>query len=170
MLLYSGTNVDNKETTSYVSAWSMFLGFMGPLLISITNICLRYMRCLNEYTSPAYTVIFSVTILSFLIPVTDSQITITSEFNLIDYLILIFVSVAGGVGMIFKTKAMQYEMAGRLGMLWYLSIICSFMFDMLLIGNIFNMGAFKGILIILAANLISGYMVFKKGNCLEPKQ
>ena len=62
--------------------------------------------------------------------------------------------------MIFKTKAMQFEMAGRLGMLCYLSIIFTFFFDLLLIGTVFNKGEIKGILIILSANVISAYVVF----------
>lgn len=62
--------------------------------------------------------------------------------------------------MILKTKAFQYEKAGRLGMLSYLSIIFTFVFDLLLIGTDFTAGEIEGIVIIFAANAISAYMVF----------
>ena len=81
-------------------------------------------------------------------------------FSANEYLVLVFVALGGGIGMLCKTKAFQYEKVGRLGMLSYLSILFTFLFDFILIGTSFNIGEIQGIIIILAANLISAYTVF----------
>ena len=59
-------------------------------------------------------------------------------FNVHEMLILIFVSLAGGAGMLFKTKALQYEMAGRLSIICYFSVVFTFFFDLIFIGTNFN--------------------------------
>ena len=138
------------------------MALLGPMLMATTNIALRHMRGLHEYTASTYSVLFSITVFGLMIPITGQSITVTRTFNAWEMLLLAFVSLAGGFGMIFKTKALQYEMAGRLGMLAYLSIIFTFFFDLVLIGTVFNSGEIQGILIIFSANLISAYMVFHR--------
>ena len=145
---------------SNIELWPLFMCILGPMLMATTNICLRYMKGLHEYTASTYPVIFSVVFFGISLPATGTPITIMDSFAGYEYLILIFVALAGGVGMICKTKAFQYEKAGRLGMLSYLSIIFTFLFDLILIGTEFKPAEIPGILIILSANIISAFMVF----------
>ncbi len=133
---------------------------LGPMLMATTNICLRHMKGLHELTASTYSVLFSVAVFGLGFPVSGSSISVFETFAGYEFAILIFVSLAGGVGLIVKTKAFQYEKAGRLGMLCYLSIIFTFLFDLILIGTSFNSGEMQGIAIIFAANAISAYTVF----------
>jgi drug/metabolite transporter (DMT)-like permease len=139
VLLYdtdSDENGNDSETqTQNIDAWSVFMCIMGPMLNATTNICLRHMRGLHEYTASTYSVLFSLIVYAILIMFTEEQITVGQTFVSYEFLILAFVAIAGGFGMLFKTKALQYEMAGRLGMLLYLSIIFTFLFDLFLIGT-----------------------------------
>ena len=143
-LLYSGSealeNYPADEAESNITMWPLLMALLGPMLMATTNICLRHMRGLHEYTASAYSVIFSVVVFGTLIPTSGQHITVTSTFVSWEFVLFVFVSLAGGFGMIFKTKAMQYEMAARLGMLAYLSIIFTFLFDHFLIGTVFNSG------------------------------
>jgi len=112
---------------------------LGPMFMALTNICLRYMRSLHELTASTYSVVYSVVIYGFIISLTESnKITMFNTFSTGEIMILIFVSLAGGAGMLFKTKALQYEMAGRLGILCYFSILFTFLFDLIFIGTIFT--------------------------------
>lgn len=86
----------------------------------------------------------------------------THTFSTAELFILVFVAFAGGLGMLFKTKALQYEMAGRLGILAYFSIIFTFFFDLIFIGTSFTKGEMIGVAIVFLANLISAISVFKK--------
>lgn len=133
---------------------------LGPMLMASTNILLRHMKGLHEYTASTYSVLFSVVIFGISFPFTGERISVFDSFAGYEFLILLLVSLAGGAGMILKTKAFQHEKAGRLSMLSYLSIIFTFTFDLILIGTDFNAGEIEGILIIFAANVISAYTVF----------
>jgi drug/metabolite transporter (DMT)-like permease len=130
------------------------------MLMATTNILLRHMKGLHEYTASTYSVVFSVVILGLSFPITGERISVFGTFRAWEFVLLTIVSLAGGVGMILKTKAFQHEKAGRLGMLSYLSIIFTFIFDLILIGTNFNAGEIEGIVIIFAANAISAYTVF----------
>jgi len=54
-----------------------------------------------------------------------------------DYLNLIAVSILGSLTMITKAKAMQYELASRISILGYLSIIFMLIFDLILFNTVF---------------------------------
>lgn len=133
---------------------------LGPLLMASINISLRYMRRMHEYTTSTYSVLFSLVFYGGLIAVTDAEFSMFENFHGYEHLILIFVSLAGGIGMLSKTKALQYEMAGRLGILVYFSIIFTYFFDMIFIGTKFHPEEMTGVAIILVANILSAYMVF----------
>lgn len=106
-LLYSGTQAsEDSEKKSNIQVWPLLMALLGPMLMATTNICLRHMRGLHEYTASTYSVIFSVVVFGTLIPTSGQHITVTSTFNGWEFLLLIFVSMAGGFGMIFKTKAL----------------------------------------------------------------
>ena len=64
--------------------------------------------------------------------------------------------------MLLKTKAFQYEMAGRLSILAYFSVVFTFLFDYIFIGTEFTTEEAEGITIVFLANLISAAIVFKK--------
>lgn len=83
----------------------MTMLIMGPILMSVTNILLRYMRSLHEYTASMYSVITSVVVFSILIPSTGQEVTMVRTFTPLEFLILTFVSLAGGLGMLLKTKS-----------------------------------------------------------------
>lgn len=136
---------------------------MGPTLMAVTNICLRYMRKLHEYTASTYSVLYSISVYGAILGFSESdKISMVHTFSTWEWFILIFVSLLGGAGMLFKTKALQFEMAGRLSILMYFSVIFTFFFDLIFIGTAFTTGEIQGISIVLAANLISAYSVFKK--------
>ena len=108
---------------------------IGPMLMATTNICLRHMKGLHEYSASTYAVLFSVFFFGLSFPITGESISVFEIFSGYEFIILCFVSIAGGLSMILKTKAFQHEKAGRLGMLSYLSIIFTFTFDLILIGT-----------------------------------
>lgn len=119
---------------------------LGPFLMAVTNICLRYMRSLHEYTASTYSVLYSIIIYGFILAFTESNnITMLNTFSLSEILILTLVALLGGAGMLFKTKALQYEMAGRLGILCYFSIVFTFLFDYVFIGSTLTTGEVYGV-------------------------
>ena len=118
------------------------------------------MKGLHEYTASTYSVLFSVSIFGLAMAASGTPVTVFNTFRGHEFALLVFVSLAGGIGMILKTKAFQYEKAGRLGMLTYLSIIFTLIFDLLLIGTKFSNGEVVGIVIIFSANLVSASIVF----------
>ena len=83
-------------------------------------------------------------------------------FTPFEFIILGFVSLAGGMGMLLKTKAFQYEMAGRLSILAYFSVVFTFLFDYIFIGTEFTKEEATGITIVFLANMLSAGIVFKK--------
>lgn len=114
---------------------------MGPTLMAVTNICLRYMRQLHEYTASTYSVVYSITVYGMILAISsEDKISMVNTFSAWEFIILTFVSLLGGAGMLFKTKALQFEMAGRLGILMYFSIIFTFLFDLIFIGTSFSSG------------------------------
>lgn len=151
---------DNDESKSNITLWPLLMCMLGPMLMAVTNILLRHMKGLHEYTASTYSVLFSMMVFGMSFPITGEKISVFDTFAGYEFLLLTFVSLAGGAGMILKTKAFQHEKAGRLGMLSYLSIIFTFVFDLILIGTDFNAGEINGILIIFSANAISAYCVF----------
>jgi drug/metabolite transporter (DMT)-like permease len=164
VLLYYGDSAkDSGEKQTEYSIWPIFMLISGPFLMAVTNICLRYMRSLHEYTASTYSVLYSIVIYGMILACSSSNnITMLNTFSPGEISILVFVSIAGGAGMIFKTKALQYEMAGRLGILCYFSIIFTFFFDLIFIGTTFNQGEMYGVAIVFLANLISAAAVFKR--------
>jgi drug/metabolite transporter (DMT)-like permease len=135
---------------------------LGPVLMASINISLRYMRKMHEYTTSTYSVLFSLVFYGTLIATTSAEFSMFRTFSGYEHLILIFISLAGGIGMLSKTKALQYEMAGRLGILVYFSIIFTYFFDMLFIGSEFHSDELQGVTIVLLANILSAFMVFHK--------
>lgn len=136
---------------------------LGPMLLALTNICLRYMRSLHELTASTYSVLYSIAIFGMIIAATkENQITMFTTFSYGEIFILVFCALAGGCGMLFKTKALQYEMAGRLGILCYFSIIFTFVFDLIFIGTVLSKGELYGVAIVFLANVISFVSVFKR--------
>jgi len=127
-----------SETESEIEVWPLILCMLGPMLLATTKICLRQMRVLHEFTTSTYSVIFSFTVFGFYLPLTGTPITAFSVFSCLENYLLVFISIAGGIAMILKTKAFQHEKAGRLMMLSYLSIIFTFLFDLVLIGTRFT--------------------------------
>lgn len=80
---------------------------MGPTLMAVTNICLRYMRKLHEYTASTYSVIYSVGVYGAILAASEyDRISMVHTFSGWEWFILIFVSLMGGAGMLFKTKAL----------------------------------------------------------------
>lgn len=135
---------------------------LGPILMASINISLRYMRKMHEYTTSTYSVLFSLAFYGILIATTEAEFTMFNTFDWHQHAILVFVSLAGGLGMLSKTKALQYEMAGRLGILVYFSIIFTFFFDLMFIGSHFHGEELIGVVIVLLANILSASMVFHK--------
>ena len=131
------------------------------MFLSIVNITLRIMKGLHVYTSPTYTGLFIaiVTIIGFWI--TGTEYKVLDQLTFSWQLLLLFIGIVGCAALILKTKSFQYEKAGRLGMLNYLSVIFTFLFDSILIGTKFSANEIYGIIIILGANIISAYTVFK---------
>jgi drug/metabolite transporter (DMT)-like permease len=130
--------------------------------MAATNISLRQMKGLHEYTASSYAAVLTMTIFGLSLPLTGTPITVFDTFQGYEFAILLFVSLAGGTAMIAKTKAFQYEKAGRLGMLTYLTILFTLLFDLILIGTTFNTGEIQGIAIILGANVLSAWLVFNQ--------
>jgi hypothetical protein len=83
----------------------MIMLVLGPILMAVTNILLRYMRSLHEYTASMYSVLTSVIVFSILIPSTGQEVTMMRTFTFSEFVILTFVSLAGGLGMLLKTKS-----------------------------------------------------------------
>ena len=69
VLLYSGEqNDDKREVKSNISAGPLLMCIMGPFLMALTNVCLRYMKGLHEYTASTYSVLFSIAVYGICLP------------------------------------------------------------------------------------------------------
>jgi hypothetical protein len=56
------------------------MALIGPILMATTNVMLRHMRGLHEYTASTYSVLFSIIVFGIIIPFTESGITVTKTF------------------------------------------------------------------------------------------
>jgi hypothetical protein len=63
------------------------------------------MKGLHEYTASTYSVLLSVVVFGLSFPVTGTEVSVFNTFTSLEFLLLTFVSLAGGAGMILKTKA-----------------------------------------------------------------
>lgn len=79
---------------------------LGPIMMASINISLRHMRQLHELTASSYTVIFSLIFYGILMPATGQKFTIFSNFHSYEHVLLLFISLSGGIGMLCKTKAL----------------------------------------------------------------
>jgi len=79
---------------------------MVPILFASINISLRHMRSLHELTASVYSVLFSIVFYSIMMPITDNHFTMFDTFRYYEHLVLIFISIAGGTGMLLKTRAL----------------------------------------------------------------
>jgi drug/metabolite transporter (DMT)-like permease len=120
------------------------------------------MKKMHEYTSATYAVITSIFFFGLGIPISGSKTIISTEFDSADYIVMIFAALCGIAGLVCKTKAMQLEMASRLSILIYFSVIFSLVFDLLLIGTVFNSNEIYGMIVIFMANALSVYVIFAK--------
>lgn len=139
---------------------------VSPLLMALTNVLLRHMKKMHEYTSSTYSVGLSMVVFGPIMSFSDDKQIITDCFTQSDYIILIMISLMSCIGMLCKAKAMQMEMASRLSILMYFSIIFTLVFDIMLIGTVFNFQEVVGMLIVFSANALSIYVIFSK-NCFQ---
>lgn len=84
----------------------MILLIAAAMMMATTNILLRHMKKMHEYTSATYAVIASIFFFGLGIPISDSKMTVGSTFDSGDYIIMILVALSGITGLICKTKAM----------------------------------------------------------------
>ncbi|CDW87883.1 membrane protein [Stylonychia lemnae] len=157
-----------EDVKSNINSWSLLMLILAPIFMASINVSLRHMRQLHELTASTYAVLFSIVFYSTLMSFTDNDFSMFDTFLVHEHFLLLFISLAGGTGMLLKTRALQHEMAGRLSILGYFSIVFTFFFDLIFIGTKFSIGEIYGILIVLAANVLSAYMVFHK-NFLQKK-
>jgi len=85
-------------------------------------------------------------------------------FEMTDYVILASGALFGNLAMVTKAKAMQYEMASRLSIMSYFSIVIVLFFDLFLFGTVFNLTEVMGIMIVFIANIFSAYAVYRVYN------
>jgi drug/metabolite transporter (DMT)-like permease len=83
-------------------------------------------------------------------------------FQYADYLILIFGSFMGMVGLLSKAKALKNEKAGSLGIMMYIQLVVMMLFDFFLFNLTFKVSDFIGISVILVSNVFAGYYVLKQ--------
>lgn len=134
----------------------------SPILMGLTNVLLRHMKKMHEYTSSTYSVIMAISLFGPCMFISDQPQMVPENFRFNDYIILIVVSLSGCLAMLCKAKAMQLEMASRLSILMYFSIIFTLVFDIILIGTVFNTQEIIGMTIVFSANALSIYMIFVK--------
>ena len=134
----------------------------ATLLMATTNIMLRKMKKMHEFCSATYTVMTSLVFFGIGIKLSSQPMTIADTFSPGDYTVMIFIAVCGILGLLCKTKAMQYEMASRLSILIYFNVIFSLVFDLILIGTVFRTSEVYGMLVIFLANAMSVYVIFSK--------
>lgn len=139
----SSSTIDegDEESSSYVSNIKLLplvLLICATLLMATTNIMLRKMKKMHEYCSATYTVLTSIPFFGLGMAFSDSEWVIADSFSSSDYIVTIFIALCGIFGLISKTKAMQYEMASRLSIVIYFSVIFQLIFDLVLIGTVFN--------------------------------
>eukprot|EP00347_Sterkiella_histriomuscorum_P015516 403356734 len=151
-----------EQSQSNLKLIPLILLVCAAMLMATTNIMLRHMKKMHEYCSATYAVLASIFFFGLGMPVSGSAWTIAQTFESSDYIILVFVAVCGIAGLICKTKAMQYEMASRLSIVIYFSVIFSLVFDLILIGTVFNSNEMYGMIVIFLANAISVYVIFSK--------
>lgn len=155
----------SSDETSYISnikLLPLILLICATLLMATTNIMLRKMKKMHEYCSATYTVLTSIPFFGLGMTFSGSEWTIADSFSTSDYIVMTFIALCGISGLICKTKAMQYEMASRLSIVIYFSVIFQLVFDLALIGTVFNSGEIYGMIVIFLANALSVYVIFSK--------
>ena len=71
VLLSSGYSAGEKDDQGgNISIFPLVLLILAPILMSITNVVLRHMRSLHEYTATMYSVVTSIVVFGILIPST----------------------------------------------------------------------------------------------------
>jgi len=71
------------------------------------------------------------------------------------------VSLFGALALVTKAKAMQYEMASRLSIMSYFSVVLVLLFDLFIIGTVFQSTEVMGIMIVFISNALSAYAIYK---------
>ncbi len=74
VLIYYGdmNSHDSKKEEDY--SWlPVLMMVLAPILLALTNICLRYMRSLHELTASTYSVVYSVVIFGLIISATQEN-------------------------------------------------------------------------------------------------
>ncbi len=74
--------------------------------MGLTNVLLRHMKKMHEYTSSTYSVMLSITVFGTSMHISDAEKVIGKEFENADYVILVLVSLTSCISMLCKAKAM----------------------------------------------------------------
>jgi drug/metabolite transporter (DMT)-like permease len=94
--------------------------------------------------------------------IAGQSFTFQNMFHYADYLILIFGSFMGMMGLLSKAKALKNEKAGSLSIMTYIQLVVMMLFDFFLFNLIFKASDFIGISIILVSNVFAGFYVLKQ--------
>lgn len=105
-LLISSQGGPNTETESKINLSSFFVLLGSPILMAVTNILLRHMKMLHQYTSAVYTVITGMVTFGFVSLFTGITFEMLSSFEVADYFILLSVSLFGLMAMVSKARAL----------------------------------------------------------------
>ena len=79
---------------------------ISAILMATTNVLLRHMKKMHEYTLTTYSVIASVAFFGMAVLLSEKKEVLLSTFDSSDYILLLVISISSIFGMICKIKAL----------------------------------------------------------------
>ncbi len=79
---------------------------LAAILMATTNVLLRHMKKMHEYTLATYSVMASIIFFGLGIPISGDKEVLLSTFDSNDFTVMVVIAISGILGMICKTKAL----------------------------------------------------------------
>ena len=101
----------------------MIVLILSSILLAMTNVTLRHLKVLSILTPTVYYALGSAVACGINFIVLSERgmgLTMLPHFEALDYFLFILVSLMGICALLFKTKALQIEMASRVSIISYL--------------------------------------------------
>lgn len=79
---------------------------LAAILMATTNVLLRHMKKMHEYTLATYSVMAAIIFFGLGIPISGDKEVLFESFESSDYILMMVIAISGILGMICKTKAL----------------------------------------------------------------
>ena len=152
------------------SLWIPVLAMLAvPILAASQSIVLRQLREMNEYTVGSYTCFAMVLIYGPIVLFAQEEgLSYVSNFQTLDWVIIIGLGFTSTLVQLCRTKASQYEEPAKLAVVNYFQSVFQLFFDLIFFNTMFSTYQVLGIAVVLGASSIKwGFLI--KNNFLSKK-